>query len=320
MLTRFKTFVATGVATAGRLYAGDLNAIQDAVASQSDYAQRVDAATFGIGESALALSRYGSGEARLTGSIRMDAIVRALGGLFAGQFTTAQRNAIPTGSRPYGLVIWNSDSSTLEKNVGTDASPNWQPIGGARVEKNGAGLVSEGILNLIEGAGITITVVDNPGAGAVDVTIAAPPAAQAGLVPIGGFLPYGGGSDPTNFLICDGRAVNRVGTYAALFGVIGTGYGAGNGSTTYNIPDGRGRAMFGVGGQIVAVGSNDGVAAGVRGPSHHHTYQAPLTPHGGYTETGQNPGAQLDIGATSGGAQNLDASSYFAGNWIIRYQ
>lgn len=72
MLTRVKTFAATGVAPNGRLYAGDLNAIQDAVAAQSDFAQTVGVGTLQIGETGLALNRYGAGEARITGKLRAD--------------------------------------------------------------------------------------------------------------------------------------------------------------------------------------------------------------------------------------------------------
>ena len=55
------------------------------------------------------------------------------------------------------------------------------------------------------------------------------------LVPTGVILPYGGVTAPANFLMCNGSAVSRT-TYANLFAVIGTRYGAGNGSTTFNIP------------------------------------------------------------------------------------
>lgn len=55
------------------------------------------------------------------------------------------------------------------------------------------------------------------------------------LVPTGVILPYGGVTAPTGFLLCDYSAVSRT-TYANLFAVIGTRYGAGNGSTTFNVP------------------------------------------------------------------------------------
>lgn len=55
------------------------------------------------------------------------------------------------------------------------------------------------------------------------------------LVPTGVILPYGGVSAPANFLLCDGSAISRT-TYANLFAVIGTRYGAGDSSTTFNVP------------------------------------------------------------------------------------
>lgn len=50
---------------------------------------------------------------------------------------------------------------------------------------------------------------------------------------------------PTKWLLCYGQAISR-GTYAALFGVIGTAWGAGDSSTTFNVPDFRGRVLAGV--------------------------------------------------------------------------
>ena len=47
---------------------------------------------------------------------------------------------------------------------------------------------------------------------------------------------YAGSTAPSGWLICNGQAVSRT-TYAALFAVIGTTYGAGNGSTTFNVPN-----------------------------------------------------------------------------------
>jgi microcystin-dependent protein len=55
-----------------------------------------------------------------------------------------------------------------------------------------------------------------------------------------------GSSAPSGYLLCDGSAVNRT-TYARLFTAIGTNYGAGDGNTTFNIPDGRGGVLRGAG-------------------------------------------------------------------------
>ena len=65
------------------------------------------------------------------------------------------------------------------------------------------------------------------------------------LTPTGAVLAYAGATIPAGFLLCDGRAVSRT-TYAALFGVIGTTYGSGDGTTTFNLPDLRGRVPVGV--------------------------------------------------------------------------
>jgi len=62
----------------------------------------------------------------------------------------------------------------------------------------------------------------------------------------GSILAFAGSSLPTGYLDCDGSAVSRT-TYAALFTAIGTTWGIGDGSTTFNLPDLRGRAVIGVG-------------------------------------------------------------------------
>jgi len=79
-------------------------------------------------------------------------------------------------------------------------------------------------------------------------------------VPTGSLFPYAGSSAPTGYLLCDGSAVSRT-TYATLFGVLSTTYGAGNGSTTFNLPDLRGRMPLGAG---TGVGLN---ASGTGAPS-----------------------------------------------------
>lgn len=215
MGTRFKTFESTGLAPNGRLYAGDLNQMQDVYADQSNYAQQVDLNALSIGESALKLLRYGAGEARISGALRIDGIFRGLGGIYAGAFTTAQRNAIASGLRPYGLIILNTDAAAagrLEWNAGTDAVPNWQPVS--------------------------------------DV---------AGVVPVGTTIdwPWIHTQLPANYLLCYGQAVPRA-TYPILHAIASASaypHGNGDGSTTFNLPDHRGR---------VAIGRDDmgGAAAG----------------------------------------------------------
>ena len=65
------------------------------------------------------------------------------------------------------------------------------------------------------------------------------------LVPAPGVVEmFAGATAPTGYLICDGAAISRT-TYAALFAIIGTTYGAGNGSTTFNIPNLKGKVAVG---------------------------------------------------------------------------
>jgi microcystin-dependent protein len=55
-------------------------------------------------------------------------------------------------------------------------------------------------------------------------------------IPTATIVPWSSASVPSGFLECDGSAVSRT-TYATLFGIVGTTYGSGDGSTTFNVPD-----------------------------------------------------------------------------------
>lgn len=65
-----------------------------------------------------------------------------------------------------------------------------------------------------------------------------------GSVPAGVISMFGGASAPAGYLLCNGAAVSRS-TYSALFGVVGTLYGVGDGATTFNLPDLAGRMPLG---------------------------------------------------------------------------
>lgn len=64
------------------------------------------------------------------------------------------------------------------------------------------------------------------------------------IVPIGAIVDFAGTLAPNGWLFCYGQAISRS-TYAALFGALGTAYGPGDGSTTFNLPDLRGRVVAG---------------------------------------------------------------------------
>lgn len=118
-----------------------------------------------------------------------------------------------------------------------------------------------------------------------------------GNTPVGGLMPFAGSVPPSRWLLCFGQAVSRT-TYALLFAVIGTVYGAGDGSTTFNLPDARGRSLSGLdnmggvaAGRITSGNSAiSGVTLGATGgderlPNHNHGLTDP-----GHTHTVSDPG------------------------------
>jgi microcystin-dependent protein len=126
--------------------------------------------------------------------------------------------------------------------------------------------------------------------------------------------PFAGASTavPSGYLLCDGSGVSRA-TYANLYAVIGTTWGAGDGSTTFNIPDGRGRYFFGK--ATSGTGSTLGGTFGTKdhthtGPSHTHT--GPSHTHTISNDSGHTHAlATLDTSTPSSTASadtNLDGS------------
>jgi len=111
------------------------------------------------------------------------------------------------------------------------------------------------------------------------------------LVPAGAVLPFAMNSAPTGWLVANGSAVSRT-TYAALFAAIGSsGYGVGDGSTTFNLPDLRGYFVRGAG------TNGDGTGSGAFGvkqaddfASHQHDIQV-----GTVTTQGMGGGSSLNI-------------------------
>lgn len=72
--------------------------------------------------------------------------------------------------------------------------------------------------------------------------------------PIGVIQAFGGSAAPNGWLLCQGQALSRT-EYAELFAVIGTNFGSGDGSTTFNLPDPREAALVGAGQNTLKAGS-----------------------------------------------------------------
>lgn len=79
---------------------------------------------------------------------------------------------------------------------------------------------------------------------ATTLTVFVPPWMVDSEIPTGTIFHFAGASIPTGWLLCDGSAVSRT-TYAELFSVIDTTWGAGDGESTFNLPDFRGRVIVG---------------------------------------------------------------------------
>jgi microcystin-dependent protein len=133
-------------------------------------------------------------------------------------------------------------------------------------------------------------------------------------VPSGTIWEYGGASAPDGWLICNGAQVSRS-TYANLFAVIGTAYGVGDGSTTFNLPNRVDRVGVGAGvlfarGQQGGGYTTDGTAlTTAQIPSHTHTGTTSTT--GDHTHT--LPGDTLTFsnpnGVGGGGAPGFAGST-----------
>lgn len=132
----------------------------------------------------------------------------------------------------------------------------------------------------------------------VDVTKADGTAVvREGGVPVGVMLDFGGTDAPEGYLLCDGSNVNRT-TYAALFAVIGTNFGNGNGSTTFTLPDSRRRVAVGAGG----TGTSElGNTVGSTGGSETHTLSEAEMPSHTHIQNAHSHPQRLATGTISSG-------------------
>jgi microcystin-dependent protein len=172
-----------------------------------------------------------------------------------------------------------------------------------------------------------------PGTDPTDVaTVSQLPVGATSGVPIGAVIDYWGATPPADYLFAAGQAVSRT-TYAALFAVIGTSAGAGDGSTTFNLPDYRGRV--GAGRENMATpattrlntlsSSTLGASGGaqthtlteaqmpvhnhsVTDPGHSHTYTRPVFALGNPTTT------DSALASTSSATTNLATTGITIGN------
>lgn len=160
-----------------------------------------------------------------------------------------------------------------------------------------------------------------------------------GGTPTGSVIAFAGSTAPSGWLLCFGQAVSRT-TFAALFAALGTTYGAGDGSTTFNLPDLRGRVVAGeddMGGTSAnrltnQTGGIDGDILGATGgaethtltiaqmPSHSHTLSANASTAGsGFaTAMASNTSINLTTSAQGSGAAHNNVQPTIILNYIIK--
>lgn len=157
-------------------------------------------------------------------------------------------------------------------------------------------------------------------------------------------LPYAGSTAPAGWLLCAGQAVNRT-TFAGLFNAVGTTYGAGDGSVTFNLPDLRGRVAAGkddmngtAASRLTNAGTGNpginGATLGAAGGADRHTLTTPQMPAhthpvnnsasttvgGAYTTASLNAanGAQPVTSSTGGGEAHPIVQPTVVLNYIIK--
>jgi len=154
------------------------------------------------------------------------------------------------------------------------------------------------------------------------------PALGNGLAPVGSIIMFAGAAAnlPTGYLVCNGDAVSRS-TYSVLFGLLSTDYGVGNGSTTFNLPDLRGRAPIGVG---TGTGLTARALAATTGTETHTLITAEIPSHNHTSlQFGPNAGAaglradavvttDTTTGSTGGGGAHNNMQPSIAINFIIK--
>lgn len=175
---------------------------------------------------------------------------------------------------------------------------------------------------LLVGAGTSNMTIIGPGTEGQVPTSNGTTIAMATPIPIGGMMIWTTDTAPTRWLLCYGQAVNRT-TYATLFAVVSTTFGVGDGSTTFNLPDMRGRFPLGqddMGGssanRVTATEADTiGSAAGVADGTHLHV----VDPSNTAVNRGGGGGNSYAFDADTGG--NSDSTSvmppYQTFNYII---
>jgi len=247
------------------------------------------------------------------------------GGTMTGQILGDDGSA--AGSPAYSF---DSDSDTGMFRSGANTI-GFSTAGTARVSISDAGLdITNGLpLRLQDSSGAPFVSLKSPSSLSGNVDLTLPPSIVNGGflqtdnsgnlsfqivagVPTGAVFCVAVATIPSGYLECNGTAVNRS-TFAALFALIGTQYGAGNGSTTFNLPDLRGEFVRGFdNGRGVDSGRSIASSQTAQNQSHSHGANANATSNvndPGHKHNARGYGNQDDGGNQFTGSNNSSTRS-----------
>ena len=216
-------------------------------------------------------------------------------------------------------AIWLSNSGVARSIISADGSNSYYSAEGARSI-------------VLKANGTTLFTINTTNATAtIPIVLPADPttALQAStkqyvdtVMPSGMIMPFAGTSAPTSWLACNGAAISRS-TYATLYNAIGTTWGTGDGSTTFNVPDLRGVFLRGTGtNSNGAVGQSVGTYAAdtylnhshtASDSGHTHTYTAVSGTSQATGGSGSNYYNSTTTGTTSTGNANITIATSTTG-------
>lgn len=282
-----------------------LNAQTAAVAAQTAIAGSVGAAA-GYADSASGSATSASDSAVLADSSKTSADGSAtLAAASAASASVSATNASASATASSGSAAAAAVSATAASgsaiNAATSATNAQNSASNAAASASSAASNAAAVVSAIGSADLDAFVRKDGSTMVGPLVLSGDPTVSLGAAPkqyvdrglfVGEYKEVAFASLPPGWLWADGSAVSRS-TYSALFSTIGTTYGAGNGTTTFNLPDRRGRAAFGkddMGGSAAnrltnavsgVVGANLGASGGdQRMQQHSHGVSDPTHAHG----------------------------------------
>jgi Microcystin-dependent protein len=221
-----------------------------------------------------------------------------------------------TNTKLHNLIDNGTVSNIVNADIDSSANIADSKLASISTASKVNGSALTGLANIPAGAGII------------------PTANVPGSTPTGGIILWTTTTTPTGYLLCYGQAISRT-TYSDLYAVVGDTFGAGDGATTFNVPDLRGRFPLGkddMGGSSAnrvtdtdadTIGGADGEETHTLSvdeiPSHRHTYSK-----GVYAAEADGLGGALksltsdNSGYTGGGEAHNNMSPFITLTYIIK--